>query len=111
MNSMINNPGLNGNIGGGGFGGTNLAATGGAGLASQEAQMRFAHGAALQQQQAQQQQAQESGVSRPAGVSGRIRDVYANNLNQEMAIIREMVRKYPYVSMVSIYEAVMGNKD
>jgi CCR4-NOT transcription complex subunit 7/8 len=83
MSSMINNPGLNGNIGGGGFGGTNLAATGGAGLASQEAQMRFAHGAALQQQQA------------------RIRDVYANNLNQEMTIIRELVRKYPYVSMVS----------
>lgn len=96
MNSLIN-PGLvNGNLAGG-FGGGNPGAAGGVGLASQEAQMRFAHGAALQQQQ---QQAQEAGASRSAGTSGRIRDVYANNLAQELDMIRRMVDKYPYVSMV-----------
>jgi len=94
MNNLIN---TNGSISGG-FGGANLGATGGAGLASQEAQMRFAHGAAIQQQQ--QQQAQDASTSRTTGTSGRIRDVYANNLNQEMAMIRELVQKYPFVSMV-----------
>lgn len=97
MNNLINSGLANGNLGGG-FGGSNIGATGGAGLASQEAQMRFAHGAAIQQQQ--QQQAQDMNSSRAAGVNGRIRDVYANNLHQELDIIRSLVDKYPIVSMV-----------
>lgn len=96
MNGIVNPSLANGSLGGG-FGGGNPGAAGGVGLASQEAQMRFAHGAALQQQQ---QQAQEAGASRSAGTSGRIRDVYANNLAQELDMIRRMVEKYPYVSMV-----------
>ena len=32
---------------------------------------------------------------------GRIRDVWANNLAQEMQNLRELVERYPYVSMVS----------
>ena len=79
----------------GNFGAGGLAGTGGTGLASQEAQMRFAHGAAMQQQQ----QAHEAGGMRSVGVT-RIREVWAGNLLAEMETIRNLVNKYPYVSMV-----------
>lgn len=80
------------------------------GLASQAARMGFAHGAQLQQlqqQQQQQQQQQSHGLggehpSRQGGVSkGRIRDVWKQNLDEEMAVIRVLIDDYQYVAMVS----------
>ena len=75
------------------YGANGLGSASGTGLASQEAQMRFAHGAAIQQQQA------EAAGMRGAGAT-RIREVWANNLAQEMDIIRNLIDKYPFVSMV-----------
>jgi CCR4-NOT transcription complex subunit 7/8 len=66
-------------------------------VASQEAQMGFARGAAMQQQQ---QAAQEMGLGRAPTMGSRIREVWKHNLSQEMAMIRSLVDKYPYVSMV-----------
>lgn len=31
---------------------------------------------------------------------GRIREVWKHNLHEEMAVLRDMVDKYPYVAMV-----------
>jgi CCR4-NOT transcription complex subunit 7/8 len=73
--------------------------SGGSGLASHAAQMGFAHGAALQQQAA-------NDVMSIAGQAktghGRIREVWKHNLHEEMSILRELVDKYPYISMVYI---------
>lgn len=38
------------------------------------------------------------------GVKTRIRDVWKHNLAQEMAILRQFVEKYPYISMVCFEE-------
>ena len=83
---------------GGGLGG------GGTGLASHAAVMGFAHGAQMQQQQAQREAMRRGsgGVGGGKGqMKGRIRDVWRNNLAQEMQILRGLVEKYPYISMVS----------
>jgi CCR4-NOT transcription complex subunit 7/8 len=80
----------------GGFGGagSGLAGNGAEnGLASQAAQLGFAHGAL-----SQLHQAHDAGALRGAG--GRVREVYKNNLEQEAAILRELVESYPYISMV-----------
>ena len=73
----------------------------GAGLGGQAAQAGFAHGAALQRQELQESngtnQADWKGMSK-----GRIRDVWRNNLAQEMTVIRSLIDKYPFVSMVSL---------
>jgi len=84
----------------GGFGpGTGFGA-GGTGLASREAQEGFAHGAALQQQAARDQMRRTSGVVSKIQQKSRIRDVWRGNLAQEMQLLRELVEKYPYISMV-----------
>jgi CCR4-NOT transcription complex subunit 7/8 len=106
---------------GGGFGGANgLGALGAAGLNagatqygmglgdqtglnSHAARMGFAHGAQMQQQQHLHQQSHGMGDhgGRQGGASkGRIRDVWKHNLQEEMAIIRELIDDYPYVAMV-----------
>ncbi|KAI9768463.1 MAG: hypothetical protein M1840_004872 [Geoglossum simile] len=96
--------GLGGTFGGGG---------GGTGLASHAAQMGFAHGAALQQQQ-QQQQGHDAGsvmgsVDGRSGFSkGRIRDVWRGNLAQEMAVLRGLVEKYPYISMDTEFPGIVA---
>lgn len=86
----------------GGFGTSGGLGAGGTGLASQAAVMGFAHGAALQQQQARDAMRRSSGG--PGGgkhqMKGRIRDVWRHNLAQEMQILRALVEKYPYISMV-----------
>lgn len=82
----LSNGSLNNN-----FGAALPANGGGTGLASHEAQMRFAHGAVIQQQQ-------EQGL-RQGGMS-RIREVWAGNLEKEMEIIRGLVDRFPFVSMV-----------
>lgn len=81
-----------------GYGAANITG-GGSGLASEEAYRGFARGAAIQQQQAQNAEAAQLGYK--SGMVGRIREVWANNLEQEMVILRQLIRKYPYVSMVS----------
>jgi len=71
---------------------------GGTGLGSEAAYRGFAHGAALQQQQAHQAEAAQLGIK--SGLAGRIREVWAHNLEHEMVLLRQLITKYPYVSMV-----------
>ena len=84
----------------GGFGGVGLGDAGGTGLASQAAQMGFARGA-----QMQEQQAHENAGTNVAGKDTRfrIRDVWASNLRQEMATLRSLVDRYPYIGIVSLH--------
>ena len=88
-----------------GFGNGTLG--GGTGLASAAAMSGFAHGAQLQQQQQQQQQQQTREAMRRGSVQtkgqrgNRIREVWSHNLAEEMQTLRELVEKYPYISMVS----------
>jgi CCR4-NOT transcription complex subunit 7/8 len=85
--------GVGGNLHGG-FGGAGL---GGAG--SQAAQMGFAHGAAGLQHL--QQTHDMRGVH--GEQAARIRQVWKHNLNEEMAILRVLIDKYPYISMVRFH--------
>lgn len=96
------------NAGGGGFG-----VSGDSGLGSQAARMGFAHGAHLQQQQQQQQHHQQQ--SHALGehqarnhAKGRIREVWKHNLHEEMAVLRDLVDKYPYIAMVRKYTELSG---
>jgi len=91
--------GLSGSYGTAGLGG-------GSGLASDEAYQGFARGAAIQQQQAQHAEAARLGLK--PGVQGRIRDVWANNLEQEMIILRQLIQKYPYVSMDAEFPGIVA---
>lgn len=86
----------------GGFGTGGGLGAGGTGLASQAAVMGFAHGAALQQQQARDAMRRSSGGQGGGKhqMKGRIRDVWRHNLAQEMQILRTLIDKYPYISMV-----------
>lgn len=105
-NANINPFAPTGNLSGlaGGFGPGGGLGAGGTGLASREAQMGFAHGAALQQQQqAREQMRRSSGGVSKAQLKSRIRDVWRGNLAQEMQVLRELVEKYPYISMVGPY--------
>ena len=73
----------------------------GTGLASQEAQMGFARVA--QQQSSNGQDALGPSAShRPT----RIREVWRNNLAEEMAVIRNLIDQYPYISMVSCHKRI-----
>ena len=95
---------LNGLVGGFGPGGGLNG--GGTGLASREAQMGFAHGAALQQQQQQREQLRRtSGGGTKNQMKSRIREVWRSNFAQEMAIIRELIEDYPNVSMVGPFSS------
>jgi hypothetical protein len=71
---------------------------GGAGLASQAAQMGFAHGAALQQQHGHE--AANANAFSSKSNNSRIREVWKHNVKQEFAVLRQLVEKYPYISMV-----------
>jgi CCR4-NOT transcription complex subunit 7/8 len=83
-----------------GFGGAG-ADGGGTGLASHAAQMGFARGAQMQQQQLSQGHDGRLALDVKAGaVKTRIRDVWKHNLAHEMAVLRQLVDKYPYISMV-----------
>lgn len=68
--------------------------SGGTGLASQAAQMSFASA------NHQGHNGMVDHGARSAANKSRIRDVWASNLNEEMAILRCLVDKYPYVAMV-----------
>lgn len=86
----------------GGFGGGGGLSGGGTGLASHAAVMGFAHGAAMQQQQQAREALKRSSGMGKAQSKSRIRDVWQGNLAQEMQTIRELVDKYPYISMVCV---------
>lgn len=63
--------------------------------------MGFQHGAELQQQQQMKEQMRREGGTGPkAQLKNRIRDVWRGNLAHEIALLREMVEQYPYISMV-----------
>ena len=95
-----------GGVGAGGFSGTGTTA--GTGFANQNARMSFAHAPNMAHQQ-QHVQSQHDFVSDHAGLrhaatgqqQRRIRDVWAHTLQEEMALVRDMVKLYPYVAMVS----------
>ena len=93
---------------GGGAAGIGAAGTaadsGGTGLASHAAQMGFARGAQMQQQQLHQTHDGRLTLETKSGgaVKSRIRDVWRHNLAQEMATLRQLIEKYPYISMVSM---------
>jgi CCR4-NOT transcription complex subunit 7/8 len=77
------------------------------GFGSQSARMGFAHGpaaAALQQQQhggpVQHGVLMEHPTMRAQPNKGRIREVWKHNLHEEMAALRDLVDKYPYIAMV-----------
>jgi CCR4-NOT transcription complex subunit 7/8 len=100
--SLFGPQSTNGNIPGGfagasaGLGGSGAAN----GLASQAAQMGFAHGGALQLQQAHD--AAGSGSVAARGANHRIREVWKSNLAQEMATLRELVDRYQH-GMPTLY--------
>lgn len=99
QNNFQSNAGLGGGLGGAGLGAAAAlgGVSGGTGLDGQEARMRFAHGAQLQQDAALGR-----GQDGSKGISGqRIREVWRGNLHQEMELLRSLVEQYPYISMVS----------
>ena len=103
--SNINPFAPTGNLNGlaGGFGPGGGLSAGGTGLASREAVLGFQHGAQLQlQQQARDQIRRGSGGVGPSKnqMKSRIRDVWRGNLHQELRILRDLVDRYPYISMV-----------
>ncbi|KAI9850925.1 MAG: hypothetical protein M1838_004811 [Thelocarpon superellum] len=100
--------GLGGGVGGLG-GGPPGGVGGGTGLGSHAAQMGFAHGAALQRQEANEGAGLGAAADPSKGLGkGRIRDVWRNNLAQEMAVLRGLVDKYPYIAMDTEFPGIVA---
>ncbi|KAK3717780.1 CCR4-NOT core DEDD RNase subunit [Vermiconidia calcicola] len=78
----------------------------GQGLASVAAQQGFARGAAMQEHSHAAAEAGLAGVK--AGAMGRIREVWRHNLEQEMAVLRQLIIKYPYVSMDAEFPGIVA---
>lgn len=87
--------------------GLNGAAAGFAdsGFGSQSARMGFAHGPAGLQQpqhggQMQHNALMDHQTTRVHPNKSRIKEVWRHNLHEEMAVLRDLVDKYPYIAMV-----------
>jgi len=78
----------------------------GQGLASVAAQQGFARGAAMQEHTHQEAAAASMGLK--SGALGRIREVWRHNLDQEMAVLRQLIIKYPYVSMDAEFPGIVA---
>jgi len=50
-------------------------------------------------------QLEAASMDSKSGANSRIRQVWRHNLEQEMAVLRQLIIKYPYVSMVCCYSA------
>lgn len=79
-------------------GGAGLGGNNGTGLASSAAMLSFAH--APQHTQSQSRDSMRRGGAGKGKNQSRIREVWKGNLAQEMQNLRELVEKYPYISMV-----------
>ncbi|TID19675.1 putative ccr4-not transcription complex subunit 7 protein [Venturia nashicola] len=75
------------------------------GLGSREAQLNFARGAALQQQAID---AANPGSFPARATNTRVREVWQNNLQQEFAVLRQLVDKYPYISMDTEFPGIVA---
>lgn len=79
----------------------------GQGLASVAAQQGFARGAAMQEHQHAQSISENMGGIKN-GAMGRIREVWRHNLDQEFAVLRQLILKYPYVSMDAEFPGIVA---
>lgn len=77
----------------------------GQGLASVAAQQGFARGAAMQEHT---HQAEVASLGIKNGALGRIREVWRHNLEQEFAVLRQLIQKYPYVSMDAEFPGIVA---
>lgn len=89
-------------------GGAGMGAVTGTGLGSREAQMSFAHGATLQNQQ--HNGMNDAGARMANKARGVIREVWKGNLHQEMDTLRKLVERYPYISMVHTVKNDFGER-
>lgn len=84
----------------GGFEGARLVDGGGTGLASHSAQMSFARGGQMPQQQTRMHDGQIGNDGKTGQPKLRIRNVWKSNLASEMHTLRQLVDMYPYIAMV-----------
>ena len=78
----------------------------GQGLASVAAQQGFARGAAMQEHSNHANEAGLPGMK--SGLNSRIREVWRHNLEQEMAVLRQLITEYPYVSMDAEFPGIVA---
>ena len=83
----------------------------GQGLGSVAAQQGFARGVAIEQHGHAQSLSENlgggMGATKP-GALGRIREVWRYNLEQEFAVLRQLILKYPYVSMDAEFPGIVA---
>lgn len=81
-----------------GGGGNGVGIGGGIGLASHDAQMRF-HGGNMQPSSTGSSMYEAS--TRGKSNKAKIREVWKGNMFEEFEVLRQLVDRFPYISMVS----------